>query len=65
VVLNMLDRFHLVMDVASRVPMLQPQAAHIKQRMRDRLNAHRQYILEHGEDMPEIRNWQWPTPPLA
>lgn len=65
VVLNMLDRFHLVMDVASRVPMLQPQAAHIKQRMRDRLNAHRQYILEHGEDMPEIRNWQWPTPPAA
>ncbi|MFZ5504226.1 MAG: phosphoketolase family protein [Pseudomonadota bacterium] len=65
VVLNMLDRFHLVMDVASRVPMLQPQAAHIKQRMRDRLNAHRQYILEHGEDMPDIRNWQWPTPPLA
>ncbi|WP_018411779.1 phosphoketolase family protein [Methyloversatilis thermotolerans] len=65
VVLNMLDRFHLVMDVASRVPMLQPQAAHIKQRMRDRLNAHRQYILDYGEDMPEIRNWQWPTPPAA
>lgn len=61
VVLNMLDRFHLVMDVASRVPMLQPQAAHIKQHMRDRLNAHRQYIIEHGEDMPDIRNWQWPA----
>jgi len=48
------------MDVANRVPKLQPQAAHIKQRMRDKLNAHTQYIHQHGEDMPEIRDWQWP-----
>jgi xylulose-5-phosphate/fructose-6-phosphate phosphoketolase len=61
VVLNTLDRFHLVMDVANRVPKLQAQAAHIKQRMRDKLSAHTQYIHEHGEDMPEIRDWQWPT----
>jgi xylulose-5-phosphate/fructose-6-phosphate phosphoketolase len=60
VVLNTLDRFHLVMDVANRVPSLQPQAAHIKQRMRDRLSAHTQYIHRHGEDMPEVRNWTWP-----
>jgi xylulose-5-phosphate/fructose-6-phosphate phosphoketolase len=60
VVLNTLDRFHLVMDVASRVPKLQAQAAHIKQAMRDKLNQHAQYILEHGEDMPEILEWQWP-----
>jgi len=60
VVLNTLDRFHLVMDVANRVPKLQPQAAHIKQRMRDKLNAHTQYIHLHGEDMPEIRDWAWP-----
>ena len=60
VVLNTLDRFHLVMDVANRVPALQPQAAHIKQRMRDKLNAHTQYIHLHGEDMPEIRDWKWP-----
>ncbi|UCV24589.1 phosphoketolase family protein [Ferribacterium limneticum] len=59
VVLNTLDRFHLVMDVASRVPKLQAQAAHIKQAMRDKLNEHAQYILEHGEDMPEILEWQW------
>ncbi|MFP5382124.1 MAG: phosphoketolase [Gammaproteobacteria bacterium] len=59
-VLNTLDRFHLVMDVANRVPALQAQAAHIKQRMRDRLNAHTHYILEHGEDMPDIRDWTWP-----
>ncbi|MDP1536777.1 MAG: phosphoketolase family protein [Burkholderiales bacterium] len=60
VVLNTLDRFHLVMDVANRVAKLQPQAAHIKQRMRDKLNQHTQYIHQHGEDMPEIRNWKWP-----
>ena len=61
-VLNTLDRFHLVMDVASRVPKLQAQAAHIKQSMRDKLNQHAQYILEHGEDMPGILEWQWPGP---
>ena len=60
VVLNHLDRFHLVMDVAKRVPKLHAQAAHIKQAMRDKLNEHTQYILEHGEDMPEILDWQWP-----
>ena len=59
VVMNDLDRFHLVMDVASRVPRLQAQAAHIKQRMRDKLCEHTQYILQHGEDMPEIRDWTW------
>jgi xylulose-5-phosphate/fructose-6-phosphate phosphoketolase len=60
VVLNTLDRFHLVMDVASRVPKLHAQAAHIKQAMREKLNQHTRYILKHGEDMPEIQNWQWP-----
>lgn len=60
VVLNNLDRFNLVMDVANQVPKLQAQAAHIKQRMRDKLNEHTRYIHEHGEDMPEIRNWKWP-----
>jgi xylulose-5-phosphate/fructose-6-phosphate phosphoketolase len=58
-VLNTLDRFHLVMDVANRVPKLQAQAAHIKQRMRDKINENTQYIHEFGEDMPEIRNWKW------
>jgi len=59
VVMNDLDRFHLVMDVANRVPKLQAQAAHIKQRMRDKLCEHTQYIHLHGEDMPEIRDWTW------
>ncbi|WP_324780972.1 phosphoketolase family protein [Thiobacillus sedimenti] len=59
VVMNDLDRFHLVMDVATRVPALQAQAAHIKQRMRDRLCEHKQYVHLHGEDLPEIRDWKW------
>ncbi len=63
VVLNDLDRFHLVMDVADRVPALAARAAHIKQAMRDRLVEHAQYIRAHGEDMPQIAQWRWsPTP---
>ena len=60
-VLNTLDRFHLVMDVMDRVPRMQPHAAHIKQRMRDKLIEHQQYIHRYGEDMPEIRDWKWPA----
>ncbi|OHE59906.1 MAG: phosphoketolase, partial [Thiobacillus sp. GWE1_62_9] len=60
VVLNDLDRFHLVMDVMHRVPKMHDRAAHIKQAMRDRLIEHKQYIERHGEDMPAIRDWKWP-----
>ena len=60
VVLNDLDRFHLVMDVIERVPRLQSIGAHVLQVMRDKLIAHKQYIVEHGDDMPEIRGWKWP-----
>jgi xylulose-5-phosphate/fructose-6-phosphate phosphoketolase len=60
VMLNDLDRFHLVMDVIDRVPELRSRAAHLRQRMvDDRLRA-RQYTREHGDDMPEIKNWVWP-----
>jgi xylulose-5-phosphate/fructose-6-phosphate phosphoketolase len=58
-VLNDLDRFHLVADVIDRVPKLGPRAAYAKQAVRDVLIAHRQYIERHGDDMPEIRGWQW------
>ncbi|MDX9884463.1 phosphoketolase family protein [Thauera sp.] len=60
VVLNDLDRFHLVSDVMDRVPKMRARAPHIKQAMRDRLVEHKEYIERHGEDMPEIRNWKWP-----
>jgi xylulose-5-phosphate/fructose-6-phosphate phosphoketolase len=59
-VLNDLDRFHLAGDVVDRVPRLQRVGAHFKQWLRNRLVEHKQYIREHGEDMPEIRDWQWP-----
>lgn len=59
-VLNDLDRFHLAMDVADRVPKLAEQAAYLKQHLRDKLTEHRQYITRHGQDMPEILEWKWP-----
>jgi hypothetical protein len=59
VVLNDLDRFHLVADVIDRVPALGPRAAYAQQAIRDKLIEHQQYIARHGEDMPEIRNWRW------
>jgi xylulose-5-phosphate/fructose-6-phosphate phosphoketolase len=59
VVLNDLDRFHLVADVIDRVPALGPMAAYAKQAIRDKLIEHKQYIAAHGEDLPEIRNWRW------
>ncbi|HVI85956.1 MAG TPA: phosphoketolase family protein, partial [bacterium] len=59
-VLNELDRIHLATDVIDRVPRLARVAAHIKQELRDQLVRHRLYICEHGDDMPEIRDWKWP-----
>jgi catechol 2,3-dioxygenase-like lactoylglutathione lyase family enzyme len=58
-VLNDLDRFHLIEAVIDHVPALGAQAAHLRQRVRDKLVEHREYITRHGEDMPEIRNWKW------
>jgi xylulose-5-phosphate/fructose-6-phosphate phosphoketolase len=59
VVLNDLDRFHLVADVIDRVPALAPRAAHVRQAIRDKLVEHKLYIATHGEDMPEVPNWRW------
>ena len=59
VVLNDLDRFHLVCDVIDRVASLGSTAAYIKQDMQNKLIDHKAYIEIHGEDMPEIRNWKW------
>jgi xylulose-5-phosphate/fructose-6-phosphate phosphoketolase len=58
-VLNDIDRFHLVMDVANRVPKLNGQAGNLIQLMRDRRAEHKRHIARHGEDLPEIRNWKW------
>jgi xylulose-5-phosphate/fructose-6-phosphate phosphoketolase len=60
-VLNDLDRFHLVMDVVDRVPRLGSKGAYLKQLMCEKLIEHKQYIVQYGDDMPEIRDWHWPT----
>ncbi|QEL20354.1 phosphoketolase family protein [Limnoglobus roseus] len=58
-VLNQIDRFNLVADVIDRVPGLAVKAAGVRQLVRDKLIEHRQYIHEHGEDLPEISGWAW------
>lgn len=60
VVMNDMDRFHLAADVIDRVPRLRNHTVYLKQYIRDKLIDHKQYIYKHGEDLPEIRNWQWP-----
>ncbi|HMV46497.1 MAG TPA: phosphoketolase family protein [Blastocatellia bacterium] len=62
-VLNDIDRFHLVMDVIDRVPSLGASAAYLKQALAYKLIEHKHYIAQHGEDLPEIRNWKWPVKP--
>jgi xylulose-5-phosphate/fructose-6-phosphate phosphoketolase len=59
VMLNDLDRYHLVIDVIDRVPGLAARAGHVRQRMQDRRLEARAYTREHGEDDPEISGWTW------
>jgi len=58
-VLNDLDRFHLVMDVIDRMPQTGEQGAHLKQLLKDKLIWHKQYINKNGQDLSEIRNCKW------
>jgi xylulose-5-phosphate/fructose-6-phosphate phosphoketolase len=60
VVMNDMDRFHLVMDVIDRVPGLGQRAAHLHQHMLDKRAEHRAHTREFGEDLPEVRDWVWP-----
>jgi xylulose-5-phosphate/fructose-6-phosphate phosphoketolase len=59
VVLNDLDRFHLVGDVIERLPQLDPRAAYARQVIRDKLTEHKLYIAEHGIDLPDVRERRW------
>ena len=56
---NELDRFHPMADVIDRLSKLGARAADAKQAIRDKLVEHELYICEHGDDVPEIRGWQW------
>lgn len=58
-VLNDMDRFHLVSDVAERVPKLAARAAHLRQAMQKKRIEHREYIRRHGDDLPEVKEWTW------
>jgi xylulose-5-phosphate/fructose-6-phosphate phosphoketolase len=60
VMLNDMDRFHLVMDVIDRVPGLGERAAGLRQEMSDERLRHRAYTHEHGDDMHDVRDWVWP-----
>jgi xylulose-5-phosphate/fructose-6-phosphate phosphoketolase len=59
VMMNDLDRYHLVMDVIDRVPSLGSRAAALRQEMGDRRMRARAWTREHGEDIPEVRDWSW------
>jgi xylulose-5-phosphate/fructose-6-phosphate phosphoketolase len=58
---NRLDRFHLVQEAIDRLPQLGSQGNYLKKSMQDKLIEHKEYINKHGQDMPEIKNWKWPS----
>ncbi len=61
VMLNDLDRYHLVMDVIDRVPSLGSTCAPLRQQMSDKRIAAREYTREFGDDIPEVKDWVWPA----
>ena len=61
VVMNQLDRFNLAKDVIDRVPSLRSRGAYAKQWLLNKLTEHKHYTREHGDDLPEVRDWKWPS----
>lgn len=59
-VMNELDRYHLAIEAIERLPTLGEKAAGIVVKLKRKLDEHHAYVREHGEDMPEIRDWKWP-----
>ncbi|WP_409262650.1 phosphoketolase [Pseudomonas putida] len=64
-VINNLDRYQLLLDVFERVPRLQPQVEQARARYWATMQRHKLYLIEHGEDMPEVAQWRWASPPGA
>jgi xylulose-5-phosphate/fructose-6-phosphate phosphoketolase len=58
-VMNELDRFHLVMDAIDRLPKTSDKGLYLKEKLRDKLIDHKQYIDKYGQDLPEVRSWRW------
>ena len=59
---NQIDRFNLVKDAVIHLPQLGNKGAHLIQKMNDKLVEHKQYIAEYGQDLEEVRNWEWHVP---
>jgi xylulose-5-phosphate/fructose-6-phosphate phosphoketolase len=62
VVLNRMSRYHLALEALRRMPRQLPGAKALTDHCNRQLDAHAEYIREHFEDLPEIREWAW-TPP--
>ncbi|WP_312689399.1 phosphoketolase family protein [Kosakonia sp.] len=60
-VMNELDRFHLAQEAILRVPALQNKADGVLDALAEKIAAHHRYVREYGEDLPEVRNWAWPS----
>ena len=58
-VINNLDRYQLALDVIERVPRLHDQLQTARARYWSTMEKHKLYLIEHGQDMPEVLNWQW------
>ena len=56
---NQIDRFNLVKDAIMHLPQLGNKGSFLIQKMNDKLVEHKQYIAEYGQDLEEIRNWEW------
>jgi xylulose-5-phosphate/fructose-6-phosphate phosphoketolase len=59
VVLNNLDRYQLALDAIQRIPRFSGLAEQARQRYWTTIERHKLYVSEHGEDMPEVRDWRW------
>ena len=60
-VMNELDRFHLAQEAILRVETLAGKADDILDELQEKIAEHHRYVREYGEDLPEVRNWKWPS----